>query len=78
MSNFNGFVDVVGICGVNSGDDLFRSNLSISRGARSRSFGTDATYAGSIVLIELPLDDGTNSLPMNNPVGCVYRRPLGA
>jgi hypothetical protein len=39
---------------------------------------TTNAYAGSIESIVLPLDDATNSLPMNKPVGCVHATPLGA
>ena len=42
---------------------------------------TDAISDSSVGLIEvilLPLEEGTNSLLMNRPVGCVYFNPLGA
>ena len=37
-----------------------------------------ASHLGLMLVIFSPDFEGTNSLLMNNPIGCVYLRPLGA
>lgn len=71
--------DVGGGGGVDGGDFFFGSAWGVV--VRKRVFelqGVGGAYAGSTVVIFLPEVEGTNSLLMNRPSGCVYLSPLGA
>ena len=52
--------------------------LSTSSGSAAWTEQISDSSVGFMEVILLPLDEATNSLLMNRPVGCVYDTPFGA